>query len=65
MILLNMQTEDKTVAWSESKPKNNVKAASGYISPPASRNCGPESDYPGSCLSKRSISATILSLDNG
>lgn len=65
MISLNVQSENKVVAWCRSKPKSTMKAASSQASPPAFRNSGSESNSLGSCRSKRSISATILSLDNG
>ena len=61
---LNVQSEDKAVAWSRLKPKNTMKAAFGHISPLASRNSGSEANFLGLYRPKRSISATILSLDN-
>ena len=63
-ISLNVQSEDKAVAWSRSKPKNTMKAAFGHTSPPASRISGSEANFLDLCRSKRSISATILFLDN-
>ena len=40
MIPLNVQPEEKAVAWSRSKSRNTMKAASGHTSPPSSRNPG-------------------------
>ena len=52
---LNVQSEDK----------KTMKTAFDHMSTPASRNFEPDSNSLGSCKSKRNISATILSLDNG
>ena len=41
-----------------------MKAASDHASPPAFQNSESKSNSLSSCRSKRSISATILSLDN-
>lgn len=64
MISLNVQSKDKAVAWCRSKLKSIMKTASDQASSSAFRNSELKSNFLSSCRSKRSISATILSLDN-